>query len=262
MPMDRKPFDLASARILISNDDGFDAPGIKVLEILARKFAAEVLVVAPSTEQSAVSRGLTIRRPLSIHKVSKHRYTVDGTPADSVMLGVREVMAECKPDLLLTGINRGANLCEDVLYSGTVAAAMEGTLAGVRSVSLSQVYTNGQKVKWETSEKWLETVLLEVLSFDWAPGVLMNVNFPDVAPDEVKGIEAVQHGQRLVEREIVTGTSPRDETYYWLGSGPKEAEVLANTDLGAVSNGAISVSPLSIDQTHVATLKKMKAGLL
>ena len=262
MPMARKPFDLASARILISNDDGFDSPGIKVLEKTARKFASEVWVVAPSTEQSAVSRGLTIRRPLSIHKVSKNRYMVDGTPADSVMLGVREVMSECKPDLLLTGINQGANLCEDVMYSGTVAAAMEGTLMGIRSISLSQVYNNGQNVKWKTSEQWLETVLLKILSFDWAPGVLMNVNFPDVAPDAVTGIKAVKHGQRVEEREIITGVSPRDEKYYWLGSQQKETDSLANTDLDIVLNGAISVSPLSIDQTHAATLKKMNAGLL
>jgi len=258
--MARKPFDLSKARVLISNDDGIDASGIKVLEKVVRKVAGEVWVMAPETEQSAVSHSITMRRPLKIKKLSERRYCVDGTPADSVMMAVRDVMEGNRPDLLLTGINRGGNLGEDVLYSGTVGAAKEGAMAGIRSIALSQEYKDGNDVHWETSEHWLERVLLQVLSLDEDPGIILNINFPSVKSAFVTGIEATLQGQRKMGREIMKETDPRGGHFRWVGANQTEMSE-PGTDIDAISRGAISVTPLSLDITHTGSLDKLRAKL-
>lgn len=252
---------LKKARVLISNDDGIHAPGLKVLERVAKKIFAEVWVVAPETEQSAASHSLTLRRPLRIRRLSTRRYAVDGTPTDSVLLGVQQLMKDKRPDLVLSGVNRGGNLGEDITYSGTVAAAMEGTLLGLPSVALSQHYTDRQAVSWRTAEHWTGTVLKQLFKVDWPAGILMNVNFPDVPAKAVTGIEVVPQGRRKIGGALSKGRDPRGDRYYWVGPQRDEEAFRANTDLGVVTNGAIAVTPLTMDLTHAATLRKLKAGI-
>jgi len=183
-------------RILISNDDGINAPGIKVLEKAARELSDDIWVVAPETEQSATSHSLTLHRPLSIRQISRRRFAVNGTPTDSTFLAFNNILRDHKPDLVLSGVNRGTNIGEDVTYSGTVAAAMEGTLLGAPSIAFSQEYQNGQRLKWITARHWVPIVVNKLLDAGWPDGVLINVNFPDVSPDKVKGIRVCRQGDR------------------------------------------------------------------
>jgi len=250
--------DLGKARVLISNDDGIDAPGLKVLEKVMRKLAGEVWVVAPETEQSAASHSLTLRQPLRIRKVSKYRYAVSGTPTDSVLLGVNQVMKDCRPDLVLSGVNRGGNLGEDVTYSGTVAAAMEGTLLGIPSVALSQVTLDRHPVKWSTTEQWLKPVLDGLSQMAFPPSVLVNVNFPDVPAKSVSGIEVTFQGRRKIGGDLQPGVDPRGDAYFWVGPQRTEDRFRKGTDLEAINRGAVAVTPLSVDMTHKPTLKSLK----
>jgi 5'-nucleotidase len=249
---------LAGARVLLTNDDGIDAPGLKLLERVMRGLAAEVWVVAPEAEQSAASHSLTLRRPLYLRRISGRRYKVDGTPTDSVLLAVHQALKDRPPDLVLSGINRGGNLGEDAIYSGTVAAAMEGALLGFRSVALSQLYTNGQPVKWATAEHWTGRVLDRLSQLTWPRNVLINVNFPDVAANAVSGIEVAGQGRRKIGGSMVEGRDPRGEPYYWIGSGRDEDRGRPGTDLEAVLRGAVAVTPLTLDLTHQPTLRALK----
>lgn len=257
--MGTKPFKLKKARVLVSNDDGINAPGLKLLEKVLAPLVREVWVVAPETEQSATSHSLTLRRPLRIRHVSEHRYAVDGTPTDCVLMGINELMKETPPDLMISGINRGGNLGEDVTYSGTVAAAMEGTLLGIPSIALSQVYTDGHPVKWATAEKWTGRVLKKLTAELWPAGVLINVNFPDVTAAKVTGIEVTRQGRRKIGSDIAHGTDPRGEPYFWIGAQRREYHYRKGNDLEAINQGAVTVTPLTMDLTHGPTLKKMKA---
>ena len=249
---------LKSARVLISNDDGINAPGLKLLEKVMRKLAREVWVVAPETEQSAASHSLTLRQPLRIRKVSKHRFAVNGTPTDSVLLGVNKVMKDNPPDLILSGVNRGGNLGEDVIYSGTVAAAMEGTLMGFPAVALSQVTRDQHPVKWATTEAWLPKVLNGLIKMSFPASVLVNVNFPDVTAANVSGMEITRQGRRKIGGDLQTGVDPRGDTYYWVGPQRVEDRFRKGTDLEAINRGAISISALSTDLSHPGALKTLK----
>ncbi|MAH83371.1 MAG: 5'/3'-nucleotidase SurE [Rhodospirillaceae bacterium TMED8] len=252
---------LSRLRVLISNDDSIHSPGLKVLVSVARRLFREVWVVAPETEQSATSHSLTLRRPLRIRKVTARRFAIDGTPTDSVLLGVSEIMKNNQPDLLLSGINLGANLGDDITYSGTVAAAMEGTLLGIRSVALSQYYIDRETVNWKTSEVWTAKVLKKILKNTWPPSVLMNINFPDCAANKVRGIRAVSQGQRKIGGKIQQGIDPRGDKYFWIGAQREEEKFLSGTDLEAVTQGSVAVTPLTIDLTDVVALEKLKATL-
>ncbi len=257
--MAAKPFRLSRARVLVSNDDGIYAAGLKLLESVLAPLVCEVWVVAPETEQSATSHSLTLRRPLRIRKLSDHRFAIDGTPTDCVLMGINEIMKETLPDLVISGINRGGNLGEDVTYSGTVAAAMEGTLLGIPSIALSQVMTDGHPVKWATAEKWAGRVLKKLTAELWPAGVLVNVNFPDVMAAKVTGIKITRQGRRKIGSDLVRGTDPRGDPYYWIGAQRGEDHYRKGNDLEAIKQGAVSVTPLTMDLTHGPTLKKMKA---
>lgn len=253
--------DLTDARVLISNDDGVHAPGIKVLTRVMRRLAREVWVVAPSSEQSAASHSLTLRRPLRLRKLSPRRYAVDGTPTDSVLLAVNHLLKDKRPDLVLSGINRGGNLGEDVTYSGTIAAAMEGTLLGIPSIAFSQVTEDQKAIRWATAERWIPSVMDMLADFPWRKGVLMNVNFPDVAAKAVTGIEAVREGRRKIGGQLTTNTDPRGDEYFWIGNQREEDDGRKGTDLEAVRRGAVTVTPLGMDMTHGGALKTLKGHL-
>jgi len=251
--------DLSGVRILVSNDDGVDAPGIKLLEKVARTLSADVWVVAPESEQSAVAHSLTVRRPLRLHKVSRRRYAVDGTPTDSVLLGVRQLLKDERPALLLSGVNRGGNLGEDVTYSGTVAAAMEGTLLGIPSIALSLQVNGDAPPRWSTAEHWAPQLIRILAAAGWPKNVLMNVNFPDLPHDKVTGIAVARQGKRKLGDELVERTDPRGQRYYWIGGQRLEDPGLAGTDLEAVHRGRVSVTPLCVDFTHERTVSQMAA---
>ncbi|MBO6949561.1 MAG: 5'/3'-nucleotidase SurE [Rhodospirillales bacterium] len=254
-------FDLKKARVLLSNDDGINAPGLKALEDAIKPHVKELWVCAPETEQSATSHSLTLRRPLRIRHVSENRYAVDGTPTDAVLLGVSKVMDGNRPDLILSGINRGGNLGEDVTYSGTVAAAMEGAMLGIPSVALSQVYEDRHKVKWATAKNWTPKVLKQLFKQGWPKGIFINVNFPDVTAAKVTGIEVCRQGRRKIGGGLTRGVDPRGDEYFWVGPQRDEDKYLKGTDLAASIEGKVSVTPLALDLTHDTTLRKLKSGM-
>jgi protein-L-isoaspartate(D-aspartate) O-methyltransferase/5'/3'-nucleotidase SurE len=224
--MQYPPLDLARARILIANDDGVHAPGLKVLHKVARALAREVWVVAPETEQSAASHSLTMRRPLYLRELKRRQLAVDGTPTDCVLLAIHQVLKDRPPDLVLSGINRGGNLGEDATYSGTVAAAMEGTLLGFRSIAFSLAYESAGRVAWDVAEHWAATVLQRLAGVAWPPGILLNVNFPAVpSAAAVSGIEITRQGRHKIGGAIVEGTDPRGQRYS--GSVPRVRKIVA-----------------------------------
>ena len=255
-------------RVLISNDDGITASGLAVLEKIAHTISDDVWTVAPETEQSGASHSLTINQPLRLRQVDRQRYAVMGTPTDCVMLAVFHLMRDQKrPDIILSGINIGANLGEDVTYSGTVAAAMEGALLGIRSISLSQVLQfddRDQNIpQWDTSEKFGADIISKLVSLPfWPPGVFMNVNFPDVHPDKVIGIETTVQGQRdTANLKIDERLDARGEAYYWIGyrDNPKLPKI--DTDFDAIARGAISISPLGINMSDSSFNEQIRAVL-
>lgn len=250
--------DLSAARILISNDDGIAAPGLKVLERVARTLSNDVWVVAPETEQSAVAHSLTIRQPLRIRRISRRRFAVDGTPTDSVLLGINHILKGKRPDLVLSGINRGGNLGEDVTYSGTVAAAMEGTLLGVPSIAFSQQMTAPNPVKWATGEHFAAEIIRRVTAVGWARNVLINVNFPDMPPVQVTGIEVTRQGKRKIGDELAERLDPRNVPYYWIGAQRTEELGTPGTDIEAVHRGAITITPLCVDLTDRPTMRELE----
>ena len=171
---------LRGARILVSNDDGINAPGLKVLEKMAKSLSDDVWVVAPESEQSASGHSLTLTLPLRVRKISARKFAVNGTPTDSVLLAVQHIILGKRPDLVLSGVNAGGNLGEDITYSGTVAAAMEGALLGIPSIALSQVRVYGENVRWAASEHHGPKIIRKLIREEWPANVLINVNFPDL----------------------------------------------------------------------------------
>jgi len=259
--MFKAPLNLKKSRILISNDDGFDSPGIRKLEAIAKKLAKEVWLVAPETEQSAAGHSLTLRSPLRIKKISENHFTVNGTPTDCVMLAMNKIMKDHRPDLMLSGINKGSNIGEDMTYSGTIAAAMEATLFGIPAIALSQEViedTINNKMSWSAAEAYTAKVINKVTSVTWPRDVLINVNFPPVPKTKVTGIEITREGRRKIGDEIIESSDPRGEPYYWIGAQQHSGRYPAGTDLAAIQNGAVSVTPLSLDLTHRATMRTLK----
>ena len=246
-------------RILLVNDDGILAPGLKALERMARALSKDVWVVAPETEQSAASHSLTLHRPLSLRRISARRWAVNGTPTDCVYLAIHKVLDGKRPDLVLSGINRGANIGEDVTYSGTIAAAMEATLLGVPSIALSQRYENGEHIRWKTGEKWGVKTVRALLKSGWPDNVLINVNFPDLSSAKVRGIRAGRQGEHDVWDAFEERIDPRGRKYYWVGQD--QIQVVSGspgTDLRAINDGYVAVTPLHLDLTHRPTLNRLR----
>lgn len=256
--MTKRPFDLSRARVLLSNDDGIHAPGLKHLERVMRGLARELWVVAPENEQSASSHSLTLRRPLRIRQLSRRRFAVDGTPTDSVLLGVKHILKERPPDLVISGINRGGNMGEDVTYSGTVAAAMEATLLGIPAVALSQHVPPGGNARWSTAEAHTPELMRRLAGASWPRGVFINVNFPDVPPEDVTGIRIATQGRRKPGGAIMEGNDPAGRPYYWIATTRAFEEHAQGSDLEIVYGGGIAVSPMYLDLTHHPTLRELE----
>lgn len=245
-------------RILLSNDDGIHAQGLKSLYRIARKLSDDVWVVAPETEQSGAAHSLSIHTPLRIRQVGKQRYSVNGTPTDCVLVGISKLFKDKKPDLLLSGVNYGANLGEDITYSGTVAATMEATLLGIPAIALSQTQKGNVAPKWSTAEYHAPTLIEKLIHVGWPKDVFININFPDTRVKSVRGVQIVKHGQRNIVDGLKEWKDPRDRSFFWIGALRDERPTEAHTDLSANQDNAISVTPLHLDLTHYKTLTKLK----
>ncbi|MEH3121553.1 MAG: 5'/3'-nucleotidase SurE [Sphingomonas phyllosphaerae] len=240
-------------RILLSNDDGYHAPGLAVLEKIAAQLSDDVWVCAPASEQSGTGRSLTLTRPLRVKQFGEKRFAVGGTPTDAVMYALAEVLRDGPPDLILSGVNRGGNIAEDVMYSGTVSAAMEGALAGVRLVALSQRYGRrepGEDVSFAAAEAWGARVLRPLLDHDWTPRSVININFPEPEAGAVKGVRVVPQGLRDYGRvRFDRRTDPRGFDYHWLSMGRATPAADDGSDLTTITQGWITVTPLQLDLT-------------
>lgn len=250
-------------RILLTNDDGIHAPGLKSLEKIARELSDDVWVVAPETDQSGVAHSLSLNDPLRLRQISERHFAVKGTPTDCVLMGVRKVLGGL-PDLVLSGVNRGQNIAEDVTYSGTVAAAMEGTLLGVPSIALSQAYgwTSRDNPNWACCEAHGAGIIRRLLASGIPDGVLMNVNFPDRTPETVAGVVATRQGWRGGDSiGVEERRDGRFNPYYWLVFQRAKSEPAEGTDLRAVLDGFISVTPLRLDLTDHALRERLAHDL-
>ena len=256
--MSKSGLDLAHSRVLVTNDDGIAAPGLKVLERIAKACAKDVWVVAPDSEQSAASHSLTLRRPLRVRKLGRRRFSVDGTPTDCVLVAQRKILADRPADIVLSGVNQGANLGEDVSYSGTVAAAKEGASLGVPAVAFSQVPTPDGDLHWDTAERFGVEVLRAVADFAWRKGLLINVNFPPVAFAKVSGIRVCDQGQRDASVELIDYHDPKGRPYIWVGDFTSNQSTWKGSDLAAIEAGAVAVTPLHLDMTHRPSMKSLK----
>jgi 5'-nucleotidase len=237
-------------RFLLVNDDGFGAPGLVLLEELVRRFSDDVWVVAPDDERSGSSHSISLTTPVRIRQMGERRFALKGSPTDCVLMAIWELMGEGPPVVVLSGINRGANLADDITYSGTAGPAMEGALLGLRSIALSQIFTIGGEAYWETARKYVPQVLERLLSCEWQPGTFVNVNFPDVPPEGVTGTRVTTLGMRApgsfrMERR----TDARNVPYYWVRLAYREGERVPGTDLDAAAANAISITPLHLDLT-------------
>jgi 5'-nucleotidase len=250
-------------RILVTNDDGIHSPGLEVLVRVARAVSEDVWVVAPETDQSGVSHSLSLNDPLRLRAINDRRFAVKGTPTDCVILGLRHIMKDASPDLILSGINRGQNVAEDVTYSGTIAAAMEGTLLGVRSIALSQAYSKSSRdaINWHCGEHHAPTLIRRLVAQEIAPGTLINVNFPDCEPDAVAGTAMTVQGRRDKDLlSIDARVDGRGNPYFWIGFGRGFTSPGHGTDLEALSQNRISVTPLRLDLTDEPVLTQLAAA--
>ena len=253
-------------RILCTNDDGIHAEGLQSLERIAKALTDDVWVVAPEIEQSGASRALTLSIPLRVRKLDDRRFAVAGTPTDCVELAVQELIEGARPDLVLSGVNRGQNIAEDVTLSGTVAGALQGMALGIPSVALSQamrIFDDSERAMYETAEAYGPGIVERLMQIGWAAGeVVMNVNFPDVAPEEVKEVEVTRQGSRdFKHMHAERRTDPRGRDYYWMGFKGQLSNPPVGTYLLAIYDGKISVTPLHIDLTHGETVNRLKGVL-
>lgn len=239
-------------RILLTNDDGIHAEGLQCLERIARALSDDVWVVAPEADQSGFAHSLSLSEPLRLRKLDDRHFAVRGTPTDCVIMGVKKLLPE-PPDLILSGVNSGSNVADDVTYSGTVAGAMEGTLLGIRSVALSQAYRLqegiGRDLPWETTEAHAPGLLRKLFATDLPVGVFLNLNFPNCAPDEVEGVTVSAQGKLAYGMWIEERADGRGFPYYWLRFGRETTELRPGTDLHTLSKRQISVTPLKLDLT-------------
>ena len=249
-------------RILITNDDGIHADGLEALERIAAQLTDDVWVCAPEYEQSGASRALTLADPIRVRQLSERRFATTGTPTDCVMLGVNDLVVGKRPDLVLSGVNRGANLAEDVTMSGTVAGAIEGMALGVPSIALSQMGFYEPGTSFEPAETFGPGIIKRLVEIGWPKDVVLNINFPSGEVENIKEVEVTRQGFRDFQiRHNERRTDLRGREYYWVGFKPLRSSPAEGTDLRALYDGKISVTPLHIDLTHLPTVNDLKGRL-
>ena len=251
-------------RILITNDDGIHADGLGVCEQIGRELSDDIWVIAPEYDQSGVSHSLSLNDPLRLREVGERHFAVKGTPTDCIIMGARHILKDRPPDLVLSGVNRGRNAGEDVIYSGTVAGAVEGTILGIPSFAFSQSYLSrsGEPPHWDTAAAFAPDIVRRLLAQGIPRDVLINVNFPNCTPAQVKGIAVAAQGRRRQERlQIDARQDGRGNAYYWIAyirtGGPPPND---STDVSALAANRIAVTPLRLDMTDELFMTKI-AGL-
>jgi 5'-nucleotidase len=241
--------------ILVSNDDGIHAAGVRALEAALAPLG-EVWVVAPDRQQSAASHSLSLHRPLRVEEVAPRRLAVDGTPTDCVNLAVNGILPE-RPVLVVSGINHGANLGDDITYSGTVSAAMEGTLLGISALAVSQVIARDGPPDFEAAARFAARLARAVLGTGLPPDTLLNVNVPAGPAAEMRGYAVTRQGKRRYADAIVEKVDPRGKKYYWIGGSELDFVVEEGTDFAAVSSGYVSITPLHLDLTNYRSIARL-----
>ena len=243
---------------LVSNDDGYRAPGIKSLEKVLATLGS-VAVVAPDRNRSGASNSLTLESPLQVHEYGKeNHYFVNGTPTDCVHIAITGLLKK-NPDMVVSGINSGGNLGDDVLYSGTVAAAMEGRFMGLPAMAISLV--GDDPVHYETAAAVIKKLIENQQKNPLAPDTILNINVPDLPLDEIKGIHVTRLGQRHKSEPVIKDQDPRGRPIYWIGPPGAEQDGGSGTDFHAVRNGYVSITPLQVDLTHHGSLDKVSRWL-
>jgi 5'-nucleotidase len=241
-------------RILCTNDDGVHAPGLKIIEQIARALSDDVWVVAPELDQSGVSHSLSLNDPLRLREIGPRHFAVRGTPTDCVIMGARHILGQKLPDLVLSGVNKGRNVAEDVVYSGTIAGALEGTILGLPSFALSQEFTleTRDQPLWDTALQFGPSILQKVIDTGVPKDTVINVNFPACAPNEVAGVRVTRQGKRnLGFLKVDQRRDGRGNPYFWIGF-ERLAKVdipTEGTDLWALASRYVSVTPLRLDRT-------------
>lgn len=251
-------------KILVTNDDGIHAHGLKILEKIAYAISDDVWIVAPEVEQSGAGHSLTINSPIRYRKVSRQRFAVTGTPTDCVVMAACEIVPE-EIDLVLSGVNRGKNVGEDITHSGTVAGALEGTLCDILSIALSQAvdFTNSNPViHWQTALEFAPGIIKKLIAEKWERDTMFNINFPDRAVASVRGIKLVAHGKRDIPKQLTRYVDPKGRPYYWLnwpeeGADPRRPD----SDIEWLAQGYITLSPICLDLTHYNLMKRLKGKI-
>ncbi|MAE37546.1 MAG: 5'/3'-nucleotidase SurE [Pelagibacteraceae bacterium] len=265
--------DLKNSRILITNDDGFFSPGIHLLKSIVEKFSNDVWIVAPEFEKSGASHALSFMSDLNLKKQEEKVFSVNGTPGDCVAIGLDQVLKDRRPDIILSGVNSGCNIGEDTTYSGTIAGAMEGIIRKVPSISISQNYESGKKnqIKWDATNHFLPEILEKICKTGWTEDTFININFPYCEPSDVKGIEITTQGNRdsddLIiyekERDVFRfGLRRRVEEHgNKLGLTQNKRVSGFMTDVEAIANLYVSITPMHIDLTHESSLIRLKEAI-
>ncbi len=238
-------------RILIVNDDGIHAPGLALLEAIAREITDDVWVVAPDHERSGASHSISITFPIRMRQLDEKRYQITGTPTDCVLMALSEFMTDGPPSVILSGINNGSNLAEDLSYSGTVAAAMEGAVRNIRAIALSQIREPGRQAVFAPAEMYAPDLVKRLIALDdWPAGSFINVNFPNVLPDEITGLKMTTQGQRPPgSLSIDPRIDARAQPYYWVKIAYTSGKERPQTDLQAIAEKAVSITPVKMDFT-------------
>lgn len=244
---------------MIVNDDGITAPGLAVLEDVARNFFSEVYVVAPAGNCSGAGHSFTLNKPLRVNQQGPDRYAVEGTPTDCVMLGLQSILVDKTVDVVLSGVNNGANMGDDVTYSGTIGAAMEARLLGVPAMAFSQASTDHENTKWECARKHLPDILGRLLTLELPDHHIMNVNFPNCGADQVQGFRFAPQGHHKKGDEIVSKTDPRGRPYHWLGAMRQREDFAPDSDVATVKAKMIAATPLSANLTSHSVLEHLQS---
>jgi 5'-nucleotidase len=241
--------------ILLTNDDGVHAPGLKVLYRQCR-LLGKAVIFAPEHDNSAASHSLTMNRPLRVREIEENIYTINGTPTDCVTIGVGKILPQ-KPDLLISGINPGPNLGDDVSYSGTVSAAIEATMLGIPSIAVS-LAAESEPYHYETAGKFIVELAALTLEKGLPQDTLLNVNVPNTTPDRIAGVEFTRRGRRLYEDAIKETYDPWGRKHYWIGGGTPSFDAGEDTDSAAISVNKISITPMHLDPTNYEALKLLR----
>ena len=243
--------------ILLTNDDGIQSPGLHALASSLKKMA-EVVIVAPDREQSASSHSISLSRPLRLNQIEENIFTVDGTPTDCVVMAVGKVL-KSRPDIIVSGINSGANLGDDVHYSGTVSAAFEGAILGVKSAAISLVHSGKPPYHFEKTADFALHFCKKLAKESVPPGLLFNINVPNDSISESRDYVITRQGKRSYGSEIVENTDPRGKKYYWIGGNQNGFFNIEDSDCNALASGKISITPLQVDMTDHSFIENLKA---